>query len=275
MALTDDLEVSTEVVSEFTYAGLHSSSMARPAHRAGPSDLLLDGLATLIVEGRVAAAPMLRRAVSGFRGENVPVEQLLQWGILASSAAVTLWDFESWNAVSNRQIELARAAGALGPLSIAPNGQGMIATWSGEFEAAASLSAEDDALKEATGTRIAPYGAMLLAAYQGRTDQAITLIKTTIDNALAGGEGVGVTLARWTTAVLNNSLGRYGDALAAAQIASEQNPGFFISDWALPEPIEGPVERGQGGRGSVPRGARAPRPYAAASRARPRPPSLR
>jgi DNA-binding CsgD family transcriptional regulator len=147
--------------------------------------------------------------------------------------------------VSSRQIELARGAGALTLLSIALNGQGMIATWRGEFETAASLSAEDEALKEATGTRIAPYGAMLLAAYRGRTTEASTLTGATIKDAEARGEGLGIELARWTTAVLTNGLGRYEEALVAAEQASEGSPRLFISAWALPELIEAAVRSGK------------------------------
>jgi DNA-binding CsgD family transcriptional regulator len=217
----------------------------RPQSPPGPSDLLLDGLAALIIEGRAAAAPMLRPAVSAFRENDGSTEQWLQWGVLASSAAVALWDFDSWDAVSSRQIELARSAGALTLLSVALNGQGMIATWCGELEAAASLSAEDEALKEATGTRTAPYGAMLLAAYQGRTAEASTLIESTVNDAVAGGEGLGIQLARWATAILENGLGRHAEALAAAEQASDDTPGPFISAWALPELIEAAVRTGK------------------------------
>jgi DNA-binding CsgD family transcriptional regulator len=121
----------------------------------------------------------------------------------------------------------------------------MIATWSGDFEAAAALGAEDEALKEATGTRIAPYGAMLLAAYQGRVAEATALIDATTRDSVARGEGLGVDLARWTTAVLDNSLGRYEDALAAAQPASEETPGLYISTWMLPERVEAAVRCGR------------------------------
>jgi DNA-binding CsgD family transcriptional regulator len=217
----------------------------RPPHAPGPCDLLLDGLAALITEGRAAGAPQLRRAVLGFLREEVSAEQWFQWGVLASSAAAALWDFESWDAVSTRQIELARGAGALTLLSIALNGQGMIATWRGDFETAASLSAEDEALKEATGTRIAPYGAMLLAAYQGRTAEASTLTEATVRDAIARGEGLGIELAWWTTAVLDNGLGRYELALTAAEQASAETPEPFISAWALPELIEAAVRSGK------------------------------
>ena len=217
----------------------------RPPGKPAPSDLLLDGLAALISEGSRAAAPRLREAVRAFRGDEVSLEQWFQWGVLASSAAVALWDFESWDVVSTRQIELARGAGALTLLSIALNGQGMIAAWRGEFQAAALLSVEDDALKEATGTRIAPYGAMLLAAYQGRSADASRLAEATTEDALARGEGLGIELARWATAILANSLGRYDEAVTAAEQASEAARPIFISAWALPELIEAAVRSGK------------------------------
>jgi len=215
-----------------------------PADPPDPSDLLLDGLAELITEGRTAAAPTLRRAVRAFRGEEISVEKGLQWGVLASSAAVELWDFESWDALITRQMELAREAGALAPLSIALNGEGIVVTWRGDFAAAAPVIAEADAITEATGTRIAPYGAMLLAALRGREAEARALIDATIEDATIGGEGLAVQYAHWTTAVLDNGLGRYEDAMAAAERASEVTPELFVAVWALPELIEAAVRSG-------------------------------
>lgn len=220
-------------------------SAPQPTHPPHPSDLLLDGLAVLITEGRAAAAPTLRQAVSAFRGEEISVEKGLQWGVLASSAAVTLWDFESWDAVITRQMELARDAGALAPLSIALNGKGIVVTWCGDFAAAAAVTAEADAVTEATGTRIAPYGAMLLVALRGQEAEASALIGAATKVAIAGGEGLAVQYARWTTSVLHNGLGRYEKALAAAQHATEDTPELFLSVWALPELIEATVRTGK------------------------------
>ncbi len=217
----------------------------RPDWSPRPSDQLLDGLATLVVEGRAAAAPTLRRAVKAFRGSEVSVEKGLQWAVLASSASVELWDFESWDAVITRQMELARAAGALAPMSIAINGAGIVVTWRGELATAARVAVEGEAVTAATGTRIAPYGAMLLAALRGREDEARALFDSTIADAHAGGEGLGVQYADWATAVLYNGLGRFEDALAAARRASDVTPLLFVSLWALPELIEAAVAIGQ------------------------------
>jgi len=104
---------------------------------------------------------------------------------------------------------------------------------------------EADAVTEATRTRIAPYGGMLFAALRGREAEASERIETAISHARAVGEGLAVQWARWSTAVLCNGLGRYGEALVAAKQASEDMPDFFASVWALPELIEAATRVGQ------------------------------
>jgi DNA-binding CsgD family transcriptional regulator len=47
-----------------------------------------------------------------------------------------------------------------------------------------------------------------------------------------------VQLADWMLALLCNGLGRYDEALAAAQQASNDNPGAILSDWATAELLE-------------------------------------
>jgi DNA-binding CsgD family transcriptional regulator len=211
-----------------------------PAHEPLASDLLLDGLAQLLAEGLGPAAPTLRKAVSAFRDD----EKLLQFGGWAARAAATLWDVVSWDAVITRQLQLARDAGALAQLATALQGKGIVVTWSGDFSEASSLIAEADAVTAATGVRMASYGGMLLAAYQGREAEASTLLATTIENATARGEGNGVRFAHWATAILYNGLGRYREALVAARQASAGAPEFLISHWALVELVEASVRSG-------------------------------
>jgi DNA-binding CsgD family transcriptional regulator len=217
----------------------------RPTRASSPFDALLDGLSLLITESRAAAASVLAETVHALLSDDVPVEDWLHWGVLASSAAVTLWDFDAWNATSSHQIDLARDVGALAMLSVALNGQAMIAVWQGDLESAATLVAEDTAIKEATGSRIAPYGAMLLAAYQGRVNEASTLIAETIEDSVARGEGLGVDLAKWTAAILNNGASQYEEALSMASPTDPMIPGLYISAWMLPERIEAAVRCGR------------------------------
>ena len=221
-----------------------AKSAPRSRQPRDPFDELLDGLATLVTDSRAEAAPTLRRALSALLTSKVPAEAWLQWGALAQSAAVTLWDFESWQETT-RQVDFARDAGAFAMLSIALNGKAMIATWSGDLEAARALVAEGAALKQATGIQLAPYGALLLNAYQGRIAEATALIAATIEDSVVRGEGLGVDLARWTAAILNNSVGRYEKAMAMASPASKETPGLYISTWMLPERIEAAARCGE------------------------------
>ena len=129
-------------------------------------------------------------------------------------------------------------------MSIALNGNGIVVAWCGDLAAAAAVTAEAAAVTEATGTRVAPYGALLLEALRGRDAEASALIEATVEDALAGGEGLAVQYARWATAVLHNGLGRYEPALAAARQASDVRPELFLSAWALPELIEAATRSG-------------------------------
>jgi DNA-binding CsgD family transcriptional regulator len=220
-------------------------SLPRPTGPISPFDELLEGLATQICESRSTAAPILRRAFGRLLTGSISTEHWLRWGVLASSAAVTLWDFNSWSATSSRQVEIARESGALAMLSVVLNGHAMIATWRGDFTAATGLVTEDDAIKQAIGAQIAPYGAMLLAAYRGEVATASALIAKTIEDSVVRGEGLGVDLARWTASILNNSVGRYAEALAMASPASTAVPGVHIGTWMLPERVEAAVRGGQ------------------------------
>jgi DNA-binding CsgD family transcriptional regulator len=109
---------------------------------------------------------------------------------------------------------------------------------------AATLIAETDAVCAATGSRSAPFAAMLLASLRGDQAEAAPLIEATIAEATAGGQGIAVTYAHWAASVLANGLGRYADALAAAQQASQDAPALYMAMWALPELIEAAARTG-------------------------------
>ena len=98
-----------------------------------------------------------------------------------------------------------------------------------------------------TGSRAAPFTAMMLASLRGRQADAAPLIKGTIAAATAGGQGIAVAYAHWAAAILANGLGRHADALAAARQASEDTSTLYISMWALPELIEAAARTGDTG----------------------------
>ncbi|HEY4461294.1 MAG TPA: AAA family ATPase, partial [Streptosporangiaceae bacterium] len=209
-----------------------------PPGPARAPDLLLDGLALLMCEGYPAGAPVLRRAVSAFRGADLSREEGLRWLWLACHAAQIVWDYESWDVLSARQVALARDAGALIALPIAVNTRARAHLFAGEFAEGASMVAQAGSVTEATSSTIAPYGALTLAVFRGRETQAAHLIQTITGDAGRRGEGLALSAAHWAAAVLGNSLGRYEHALAAAQRASEDSPAAWFANWALVELIE-------------------------------------
>jgi DNA-binding CsgD family transcriptional regulator len=224
---------------------LAAQAAPRPAGARRPCDLLLDGLTTMIVQGRAAGAPALRRAVNAFLDDQVSGEEWLQWGIFAQMAAMAVWDFDSWVALSTRHVDLARALGALAPLSIALNGRGSTATHCGDFETATSLAAEKDVVNEVTGIRLATTCDLLLAGYRGRPAEAVPLFTATTEDSTARGEGLAVQMANWSAAVLRNGLGRYAEALAVAQTATEETYSPLSTQLILPELIEAAVRTGR------------------------------
>jgi hypothetical protein len=213
-----------------------------PSALPRPIDLLLDSLALLVTDGPTVAAPALRQATRVFADAEIPVEQLLRWGWMSRVADQVPWDHDGWR-VTARQVQLARETGALDQLPFLLNIAAMDAVRSGDFAAAALVIAEVDAICEATGSRVAPFAAMMLASFQGREAELATLIEATIGQATASGQGSAVTWSHWLTAILCNSLGRYEEALAGARQASE-HPQPHVSMWALPELIEAAAHTG-------------------------------
>jgi DNA-binding CsgD family transcriptional regulator len=231
-------------------AGLLETAQAACAAPASPqppraADLLLDGWATLLTQGYPAGAPALKLALSVFRSESLSTEEELRWLQLACRAAVDLWDDEAWEALSIRHVELARDAGLLSELPIALNTRVGVHLNAGELESAASLVDEVEMIIEATGSQIVPYGAVGLAAWEGREAPAAELFEVSMKEVLRRGEGVGLTAIAWARAQLYNSLGRYAEALAAAEQASEHPEELLFSTWGSVELIEAAARSGK------------------------------
>jgi DNA-binding CsgD family transcriptional regulator len=225
-----------DVLLEICRAAL---ALPPPTDPPRPIDLVLDGLALLVTDRPAVAAPKMRRAVNVFTTGAVSREEGLRWGWMAATA---LWDADAGRSIIARQIQLGRAIGALEELPVELIALANDDAWRGDIKAAASLIAETDAIAEVTGSRIAPYPAMLIAALRGDQAELTALTEAAVAAAEAAGQGAGITTASWVTAILNNGLGRYADALAAAQQAS-QGP-LYVSMWALPELVEAAVRTG-------------------------------
>jgi DNA-binding CsgD family transcriptional regulator len=217
-------------------------SAAEPAR---PCDVLLDGFALLLTDGRAAATAVLQQAATGFTGDGVTVEEVLRWGWLATIGAVVVWDYESCVAIANRDVELAREHGALTVLAVALNILAQALAMGGEFGRAAQLISEADAVREATGTQVLQYGALYLAAFSGREAEVSKLSEATVREGMESGQGTAIQYTWLATAVALNGLGRYREAVASACKASNAMPELVVAGWALTELIEASARSGE------------------------------
>ncbi|HEV3318712.1 MAG TPA: LuxR C-terminal-related transcriptional regulator, partial [Solirubrobacteraceae bacterium] len=225
-------------------------------------DLLLGGLALLISDGPSVGAPGLKRALRALRDEEIATEEDIRWLWLAALAAAFIWDYESYEALAVRQIQVARNLGALTMLPLALGTRSGVHLFAGELPAAASLIEESDALAMATHGRINQYVPLPLAAFRGQEDEVKRLVRSSTKDFVDTGEGMGLTMAQWASAVLSNGLARYEDALDAATQAAEYPHELWFSNWVAVELIEaasrtGEIERASDALGRLSSTARA------------------
>ena len=217
----------------------------------GASDLLLEGMTALIADGYQAGAPAVQHAVSVLRHGDVPADEQLRWLFAAIRGAVDVWDDESWRELSIRQVELARAADALSLLPFALCQRIAMHLHAGELATVSSLAREFAAVKKATSADVPDFGAMLLAAWQGRSRDALWLIGEIVTDMDTRGRGFGVSIAHYAASVLHNGLGQYEDALASAELAVGHAEDLGAANLALAELIEAAVRCGRPERGTA------------------------
>ncbi|GAA1965359.1 helix-turn-helix transcriptional regulator [Catenulispora subtropica] len=217
-----------------------SSDLSRAA------DLLLDAVTRLLTEDTGAATPALRRAVRVFTEDGVSAEEELRWLWLAFITAVARWDEQACVKLADRHLRLARSTGALAVLPLALLSRITMHLFEGELAEAESLADEVSTITAATGAQITNYGALQLAAWRGQEAEITRLTLASADGAATRGEGVRQTVVDWTTALLYNGLGRYDDALEAAQRASSSPPAPGAApQWAPTELVEAATHAGR------------------------------
>jgi DNA-binding CsgD family transcriptional regulator len=226
-----------------------SLSAAAEAARAAPPgpdppravDVLLDGFAIRVTEGHAAAAPGLQRALEAVLALE-PTGDVARWtwltGFRAGAvAALELWDADAFHALAERQVRVARGAGALVRLQFALQFLSSSHLLVGDLAAAARAIEEERAIAEATGTVPVAYTEMTLAAWRGQEALASELIARERRTARERGIGRMDHFASYAAAVLYNGIGRYEAAHQAVGRAFEQDRLGYIP-FVVPEVAE-------------------------------------
>jgi DNA-binding CsgD family transcriptional regulator len=217
----------------------------KPEREATASDLLLDGLTAINLEGYAVGVPILKQAVDRFNvGDVTPgEEQHSLWP--ASHAALIAWDDESYQTLSGRHVDLGRRTGSLAVLPTVMSARIVAHALAGELAAAEQLIREQRTMSEAVGSPLPPYGLLITAGWRGRKEAVRELKASTQWEVTRRGEGAGLAVADYASAVLYNGLGRYRDALAAAVATDDARDGFAVRTLGLVEMIEAAVRCGE------------------------------
>lgn len=216
---------------------------AASAGRAAPrgedvTGRLLTGLSTWVLDGHAASVALLADVV-----EEIAIEDDLDLAWLSSAVTHEVWDAGAYFARSAELLGHARASGRLSLLGAALSFRATALIHAGRFEEAAAILDEADALGAMVGAPPHPASAVILAAYRGREEEATAAIDAAVGYARASGVGWNLGVAAYSRAVLGNGLGRYGEALAAAQEAVEFED-LAVMQWALAEVVEAAARSG-------------------------------
>src|SRR5262249_52629295 len=203
-------------------------------------------------ESSPGGSPGLNTARLAFRAEPLSEEDELRWLWLACRIARALADDGAWDELTARHLDLARRAGAFSELPIALTDRVLVELFCGRTSVAMTLAAESDAVVEATGSHVMLRTSIVQANWRGRDTEALALIEARRQDVLRRGEGLWLAANDWGSAIRYNGLGRYNEALAAAERAVQAARGLGPSILLLAELIEAAARSGQAERATGP-----------------------
>ncbi|MFC5825291.1 AAA family ATPase [Nonomuraea insulae] len=206
------------------------------AQSSAPRDPdVLDALTVLATQGHRAAVPLIRDVLDGADGA-----MWTRCPALAVILAAELWDPQAHAMIIEWLMKNGRESGSPLVLRLGLAQAASGAALSGDLDRAMAAIAEEEAIADATGGPPIMYHRLQLAAMRGRGQEAFELFESATAAATAQGAGQLVANVHWAAAVLNNGLGDYQAALAAARQAAGLGD-LFIAGFSLPELVEAAV----------------------------------
>ena len=220
--------------------------LSRPAPVTSAVDLLLDGLARLTTEGYAAGAPTLMRALAASGGTHVRGGRAAL-ALARLRVARALADDASWD-----ELRVDSCGWPVRPARFAASRRPERALRRPARRRGIRLrdvaARRDERGLEATGSHLRPHGAVWLAVWRGRRSDGLGADRGPRDEVLQRGEGFWMSDTEWTRSILYLGLGRYEEALSAAERAGEDPPDLGLSTWAWPELIEAAARSGHADR---------------------------
>ncbi|MFG2952102.1 AAA family ATPase [Streptomyces sp. NPDC048291] len=201
-----------------------------------PTDLISAALTARLLDGPAAAYPLYRRCVRSLLGS----EDLRGFN-LGSVLAGEMWDLAGLLALTSRWVELARARGAHGALSLALLLRAIPELWRGNFTAAAEFGRAAADLSDLTTRQQGRTGGgvELLYCVTGPEQAAREAAEAHIREATAAGrEHYGALVPHLALCQLEVALGDYPAALThGRRVFAADTPGPTSAN-VLPELVE-------------------------------------
>ncbi len=221
----------------------------RPTSPSNPVlyDLLLAGFASLLLDGRSIAVPVLRHAVRALQAEDASGDDALRWSMLGCLAASEMWDDEAQHGLASRWVKLARDRGALTTLPVALNYLGWYEVMEGRIVPAEVYLDEGLQISRAIGNPgivgASGAGALLQLVWRGRSDEARKAAAEMSRDARERSQGASLTHANSALTVLELSLGNYKTAMTLALDVFDEDM-VYLGTLTLPDLVEAAVRSG-------------------------------
>ena len=208
--------------------------------------LLLTAYTRRLTDSYPSAVEGWRRAIAAYVDE-LRGQPELKWDGLVWNATGELLDFEAHYATAREWARVSREQGALATLPGALNALAWCEVLAGRIEAAEALVVEAEGIARATGAPATPGASEILKlgilCWRGDERKVRPLADSVAAEALARGQGLGMTIVEYLLTILELGLGRYEEARLHALRVFEEDVLWF-GTYALADAVEATARSG-------------------------------
>jgi DNA-binding CsgD family transcriptional regulator len=198
---------------------------------ATTGDVVLEADTALHLDGLESAGPMLQQAVDAVRHERATAPEMFQLLAAACSHATMLGDDVALHELAWRLHAEAVRRGAVIPMALALSHTALSELIAGRLAESERLFDQRAALEEARGSQL-HLGALLIAAWRGRFEEARALTEAVQEHAFRTGQGYQLVFCDYARSVVDLSQGRYHEAYLtlAGRIGDTCQLNFALAD---------------------------------------------
>jgi DNA-binding CsgD family transcriptional regulator len=214
----------------------------------GVSDLLLEGYSARFALGYQASVQPFRAAVTALLADDLDPAVGLRWFALGTAAAGSLWDDKATFDLSDRWVDMARAAGAFTTLPVALAFCAVSDAMAGHFrEADTRWATMLEVLTVTHGPGVLGVNSRsngVALAYRGNITEARATGLAQMRESADRGQGGPADIGRYIAAMADLFGGDHAAATSSALTVFENDPAY-TAEGTLPELIEAAFRAGE------------------------------